>query len=121
MIGIILIIGLAFIKGFIFGFSCVSFILTYKYKGIILSIIYLIFGQLINIITIMIISIYSINFTIKLLKLIFKRNNNNQEIIKYLKNYSIILLLSVIANIISSLSETFILPAIIKLVIKLYI
>jgi len=60
LIGIIFNVFILFIKSFIFGFGIASFILTYSYKGIILSILYLIFGQLLNIIIIMIITIYSI-------------------------------------------------------------
>ena len=41
------------IKGFIFGFSLSAFILTYNYKGIILSILYTICGQLLNLIVVL--------------------------------------------------------------------
>lgn len=121
LLGIIFVICLLFLKSFIFGFSVASFIVTYKYKGIIISSIYLLFGQLLNIVTVIILSIYSITFTIKLLKLIFKNNTNNIEIKKFMKNYSIILIISIFINILSSLCETFILPSLIKLIIKLYI
>ena len=119
MIGIIFNILLVFIKGFIFSFSISSFILTYSYKGIILSFLYLIFGQLLNIIVVMIISIYSISFSIKLLNTIFK--DNKMLVKKNLKNYLLILIITIIISIISSLSESFILPALIKLIIKLFI
>ena len=121
LIGIILVIGLLFIKSFIFGFSMASFIITFKYKGIFISILYLLFGQLFNIVAIIILSIYSIMFTIKLFKLIFKNNPNNHNILKFFKNYLLILIIVIIINVISSLCETFILPALIKLIIKLYL
>ena len=108
-----------FIKSFIIGFSLSSFIITYKYKGIILSTLYLIFGQLLNIVTIIILTIYSILFTKKLLDTIFK--NNNKDMKKTLKNYLIILLIAIIISTISSLCESFLLPPLIKLIIKLYI
>ena len=120
LIGIFIVYGLLFLKNFIYGFTISSFIITFKVKGIILSILYLLFGELLNIIALLLLTIYATNFTIKLLKTIFK-NNNNSELKHFLKNYSIILLFVIIINIISSLSEAFILPSFIKLIIKLFI
>ena len=119
IIGIIINLFLLFIKSFIFGFSVSAFIITYSYKGIILSLLYLIFGELLNLITISIITIYSIMFTGKLLKLIFK--NHQENFSKFLKNYFLILLITIVISAISSLSESFLLPSLIKLVIKLFI
>ncbi len=120
LLGIIFNVLILFVKGFIFGFSIASFILTYSYKGIIISFLYLIFGQLLNIIVLLVLTIYSIMFSYQLLCLIFK-NNNNFTTRKFLKNYAIILLFSIIISLISSLSEAFLLPSLIKLIIKLYI
>ena len=100
-IGFIITIILLFTKSFILGFSLASFILTYNYKGIILSTIYLIFGQLLNIFTIIILSIYSIMFGIKLFKIIIKKDNN-QNTLKQFKNYTIIFIITIIISIISS-------------------
>ena len=119
LIGIILVIFILFIKSFIIGFSLSSFIITYKYKGIILSTLYLLFGQLLNIFIIIILSIYSIHFTKILYDLIFK--NNNKDTKKILKNYFIIMVFSIIISMISSLSESFLLPSLIKLLIKIFI
>lgn len=120
LIGIIFNIFLFFIKSFIFGFTIASFIVTYSYKGIILSTMYLLFSQLINIIIISLITIYSIMFTINLLKQIFN-NKTNINLLKFLKNYTIILIISLLVIIISSLSEAFLLPSILKIIIKLFI
>ena len=76
IIGIIINIFILYLKGFIFGFSLASFILTYSYKGIILSILYTLFGQLLNIITISMLTIYCIMFTSNLLKQIIKSKYN---------------------------------------------
>lgn len=119
MVGILFNIFILFIKGFIFSFSIASFILTYGYKGIILSLLYLLFGQFLNIVVILMVSIYSIMISTSLLKLIFK--DDNISIRKQLKNYFIILLIAIIISIISSLFETFLLPSFIKLLIKLFI
>lgn len=120
LIGIPINTFLLFIKNFILGFSLSSFILTYSYKGLILSSIYLIFGELLTIIILSILTTYSIIFSSKLLKHIFKSNIPN-EIPKYLKNYSLIFVISVILCLISSISESFLVPTLVKLIIKLYI
>lgn len=119
-IGFIFIIILLFTKSFILGFSLASFILTYSYKGIILSTIYLIFGQFLNLATILILSIYSIMFGGKLFKIIIKKDNTPNTL-KYFKNYTIIFIITIIISVISSLSESFLLPSLIKLVIPLFI
>lgn len=120
LIGIPINTFLLFIKNFILGFSLSSFILTYSYKGLILSSIYLIFGELLTIIILSILTTYSIIFSSKLLKHIFKSNTPN-EIPKYLKNYSLIFVISIILCLISSISESFLVPTLVKLIIKLYI
>ena len=119
MLGIIFNFILLFVKGFIYGFSIASFVLTYSYRGIILSFLYTVFGQIINIFGIMIITIYSFIFSFELLKLIFK--NNPPSIKKKFKNYFLIFIFMIIISAISSLCEVFILPALIKLLIKLFI
>ncbi len=120
LIGIILNIFILFIKSFIFGFSIASFIITYSYKGLLLSFLYLIFGELLNIIILLVLTIYSIMLSFKLLSVIFK-SNNNINIKKELKNYILIIIISIILSIISTLSESFILPSLIKLIIRLYV
>ena len=120
IIGILFNIFLLYLKGFIFGFSLSAFVITYSYKGIILSIIYTLFGQLLNLIVIIILTVYSIMFTINLFKQIIN-SKHNLNILKFFKNYSIILLITLIINIISSISEAFLFPTIIKIIIKLFI
>ena len=120
IIGILINIFILYIKGFIFGFSLSSFIITYSYKGIILSTLYTLFGQLLNLIVIIILTIYSIMFTLNLLKLITK-NKPTLNIPKQFKNYIIILLITIIISLISSISEAFLFPTLIKIIIKLFI
>ena len=120
IIGVIINIFLLYLKGFVFGFSLSSFILTYSYKGIILSILYTLFGQLLNIIVIIILTIYSIMFTSNFLKQILK-NKQNLNIPKYFKNYTLIFIITIIISLISSISEVFLFPTLIHLFIKLFI
>ena len=94
IIGLPFNIFLVYLKGFVIGFSLSSFIVLYKFKGIILAIIYLLFGQLLNIFVIIVLSIYSIMFTSKLLKQIFKDRSNS--ILRFMKKYTLILIITII-------------------------
>lgn len=120
LIGIIFNIFILFIKSFIIGFTLASFIITFSYKGLILSASYLLLGQLLFIIVLILLTIYSITFSFKLLKVIFKNPNNN-ELHKYLKNYCLILIFSIIISLLASLCEVFIFPSLIKLIINIFI
>lgn len=120
IIGALINVFILFLKGFIFGFSLASFIITYSYKGIILSILYTLFGQLLNLITVLILTIYSIMFVSNFIKQI-NQNKTTNNIKKFTKNYSIIFIITIIINIISSLFESFIFTPLIKLIIKLFV
>ena len=97
-----------------------SIIITYSYKGIILSILYTLFGQLLNLIVVMILTIYSTMFTLNLIKQIIK-SKVTTNIPKKFKNYSLIFLITLIISMISSISEAFLFPTLIKIIIKLFI
>lgn len=118
ILGIILNIFLLFLKGFIIGFSLSSFIITYGYKGVILSSIYLLFGQLLNIFIILSMSSYAIIFTLKLTQLIFKQKNLDFK--KNIKLYFLIFIILIILSFVSSFMECYFMPAVIKLFIKLF-
>jgi len=120
MIGVIINIFLTYLKGFITGFSISSIILSYKYKGILAALIYVFPTTLINLLITVLISVYSLQFTIMLYKSIFNKTNN--IILKsHIKKYFIILVITIGLAIISSLSESFLLPSLLKLIIKLFI
>jgi len=118
IIGVVINLLLLFLKGFIIGFSLASFIVTYSYKGLILSSLYLIFGQLLNIFVVCTIAIYSIIFSYKLLQVIFK--NKNIELKRFVKNYTLIAIILSIISIISSFGECILFPTLIKLIINLF-
>lgn len=117
LIGIILNIFLVYIKGFILGFSISSIVAAYRYKAIPATILYIFPAQIINVIIICILEIYSIMFTKNLLAIIINKKNRPKLM---LKKYSIILLIAVITSFISSLSEVYIFPNLLKLIISLY-
>lgn len=119
IIGIIFNIFLTYIKGFIIGFSISSIFLTYKYKGILMSLLYIFPHQIINIIVVCTLTIYSIMFAKNLLGIIVTKKVKKNE--NMLKKYTIILIFSIIASFISSLLETYLFPNILKVIISLYI
>lgn len=119
IIGIIINIFLTYIKGFIVGFSISSIILTYGYKGILASILYIFPMQVFNVLTVIVLTIYSIMFSQNLLAIIVnKRKNNNRTM---LKRYFIILVFSIIVSFISSVLEVYLFPNLLKIIIGLYI
>ena len=71
IIGVIFNIFFIYMKSFTIGFSISSFILVYKYKGILSSLIYVIPSQLINILIILILGVYTLLFSKYLFKMIF--------------------------------------------------
>lgn len=119
MIGIIINIFLTYIKGFLVGFSISSIFLTYNYKGILATLLYTFPSQILNIIVVSILSIYSIMFSKNLLQIIISKKNTNNRLM--LKKYIVILMLCIILSFISSLLEVYIFPNLLKLVIKYYI
>ena len=120
VIGIIFNIFFVYLKGFVVGFTLSSFFMIYGYEGLIGGAIYLIPSGLINILVTLIIGVYSIILTINLWKLIFMKDRTN-NIRKNLKNYLIIFGICLLLAVISSLCEGYLVPALFKLVIKVFI
>ena len=120
IIGVIFNIFFIYMKGFMIGFSISSFILTYKYKGIIASVIYAFPTSVINIIVALILGSYSIIFTINLWKVIFMKDKNYNTGI-FFKKYLLILGITAILVMLSSVTESYLVPSIFKVIIKLFI
>ena len=118
IIGVIFNIFLTYIKGFIIGFSISSIFLTYKYKGILMGLLYIFPHQIINIIVVCILTIYSIMFSHNLLTIIVSKNSKKNR--SMLKKYVIILIFGVIASFISSILEVYMFPNLLKVIISLY-
>ena len=119
IIGIIFNIFLIYIKGFVLGFSISSFIYVYGIKGTLASLIYIFPHQLMNVFVIIILGIYSVTFTKNLYRQIIGDKNN--ELKSFLKKYFYILIISAIITLISSFIESFVTPAVFKLIINLFI
>lgn len=113
IIGLPITIVLAFIKSFIVGFSISSIISCYKAKGMLGAFLYVFPHQIIILFIYLLLSFYSISFSIKLFKSLFLKQTINFRVVmqKYIK----ILLISLIGIIIVSLYEVFISTYFIKL------
>lgn len=112
IIGIPIVIILLFIKSFILSFTFTSIIYTYKYKGIISAIIY-VMPHIINLLLSFVLIYYSITFSKSLFNYLFKKKEcNRKELVnRYLK----LLVISTFLFIISSIIETYIIPILIRL------
>lgn len=119
IIGIFLNIFIIFIKGFVVGFTVSSMMLAYSVKGLLSSFIYLIFGQLFNMIVIVMVGIYGFMFSFHLLKLIFNKKKDNGR--SMVKKYLVILGLCFFITLIVSLLEAFVFPYIIKAIVSLFV
>lgn len=113
IIGLPITIILAFMKSFIVGFSISSIISCYKAKGILGAFLYVFPHQIIILFIYLLLSFYSISFSIKLFKSLFLKQTINFRVV--MKKYIKILLISLIGIIIVSLYEVFISTYFIKL------
>ena len=120
IIGVIFNIFFIYMKSFIIGFSISSFILVYKYKGILSSLIYVIPSQLINILIILILGVYTLLFSKYLFKMIFFKDKT-VNLGKFFKKYVLVFGICIILCVISSLCEAYLLPSLLKVIIKLFI
>ena len=115
IIGIPIVLIMFYIKSFTLGFSILSIIFNYKLKGCLLSFIHIFPHQILTFVIHMILSTYSIFFSLKIIKAIIKKDalDFKNMMNKYLK----ILLISFIIILISILIEVFITPFLIKVII----
>lgn len=117
IIGIPIVTIMFFIKSFTLGFSIASIVFNYKLKGCLLNFINIFPHQMIYFLTYMLITTYSIFFSLKMINSIINKKNMDFKVMmnKYVK----ILIISVIAITIGIIIETFITPLLIKIIIPL--
>lgn len=120
IIGVIFNIFFIYMKSFIIGFSISSFILVYKYKGILSSLVYTVPSQLINILIILILGVYTLLFSKYLFKMIFLKDKT-VNLGKFFKKYVLVFGICIILCVISSLCEAYLVPSLLKVMIKLFI
>ncbi len=95
---------IVYLKGFVTGFCVSSMIYIYKIKGLLLGLIYLIPHNIINILIILSLSIYSIIFSLGIIKQITGKRINT---INLLKRYTFIFLVSLGIIILTSIIEVY--------------
>ena len=117
IIGIPIVTIMFFIKSFTLGFSIASIVFNYKLKGCLLNFINIFPHQMIYFLIYMLITTYSIFFSLKMINSIINKKNMDFKIMmnKYVK----ILIISVIAITIGIIIETFITPLLIKIIIPI--
>jgi len=120
IIGVLFNIFAIYLKGFMLGFTLSSFFIVYEYKGLLAGFIYLVPSGIINVLVSLILGVYSVMLTIYLWKVIFMKDRSN-SIGNFLKKYLFILIICIVLVGISSLCEGYLIPALLKLVIKLFI
>lgn len=108
---------IVYLKGFVTGFCVSSMIYIYKVKGLLLGLIYLIPHNIINILIILSLSIYSIIFSLGIIKQITGKRINT---INLLKRYTFIFLVSLGVIILTSIIEVYFTTFLLNSVSELY-
>ena len=106
-----------FYKAFIIGFSLSSFILTYKIKGLLLSIVYIFPHLIINILLFSLLIAFTLKLSINMFKYIIKKKEVNMR--RYFNKYLYTTLFIIIIITITSLYESFITPYLLKLIVNI--
>lgn len=120
IIGVIFNIFFIYMKSFTIGFSISTFILVYKYKGILSSLVYTVPSQLINILIILILGVYTLLFSKYLFKMIFLKDKT-VNLGKFFKKYVLVFGICILLCLISALCEAYLVPSLLKVMIKLFI
>lgn len=119
VIGLPIIIIMFFTKCFILGFSVGSVLITFKLKGILVSLVYVFPGQVISLLFLLLLMMYSMSFTFRMLYAILKKKSLDFKLI--INKYFKILLIVLGVIILMSLYDTYLMPRLIKLLIPFII
>lgn len=112
IIGFIFIILILFIKSFSLGFSLGSIIINFKFKGIMLSFLYIVPHHVINMMIYILISSYALVLSYKLVNSFMKKSSFDFKNI--FQRYNFILMFSLIILFISTLYEVYCMPYLLK-------
>lgn len=113
IIGLPLIYILCFGKGFLLSFSIISILTTYKFKGIILAVCYLIPGPIVLLLFLIFLGFSSAFFSKKLFSYLFLKQDISLR--HSMKRYLQVLLVSIVVAGCCSLFDTFFMPSFLKL------
>lgn len=112
VIGIPVNLFMFFSKAFILGFSVTSIIMNYKLKGCLIAFFYIFPHHIINMIIYIILMLYSLTVSLKIIKSMVKKEPFDFR--KIIHKYSYVLLLVIIGVIITTLIEIYLVPTILK-------
>ena len=115
IIGIPVNIFIYFVKTFVIGFSLSAFILTYNVKGCLLGLIYIFPHHIINIAIYILLLMFSLNFSLKILKSL--KSKKQMSLRLTFNRYIVILVFTLIVTLLTTLTEVFVTPFIIKNII----
>ena len=108
IIGIPVVLIMLFFKSFIYGFSVSSIFAKYGIKGFFKVLLYLFPTNIITIIYVLFLSIYSILISIKLFSAVLKKQTLNFK--TFIGKYFFILVIGILINILCSLYDGFVSP-----------
>ena len=117
IIGMPIVLFMYFSKFFVIGFSVSSIIKSYGIKGCLLSFSYIFPHQIIYIIVYIILTVYSVKMSIKLISTIVKKDKMDFKPI--INKYLLILLLSIGVSFLGLLFEVFVTPKFINLILPI--
>lgn len=112
IIGLPIIILIFFYKSFIIGFSISGIIINYKIKGLLMSLLYVFPHQILFILALLYLLVYSLIMSINLFYAVFKHEN-----IRFNSNNNLIIIFVSIITLLCSTYDSFILPLIMKFMI----
>lgn len=111
--GSFIVIFLLFFKCFVLGFGFTSIIVNYGFKGIILGICSYFPHYFLFLFLLLLISYYSINFSIRFFRVLFLKEKLNISI--YFKKYNYILSIVLASGVVCSVLEVYLLPLLLNL------
>ena len=117
LIGIPIIIFMYFMKCFMLGFSISAILINYNFKGLLFALLYIFPHLIINILIYIILILYALTLSLKILEAVIKKKNIN---FKYIMNkYLVIILFSFLVITLTNLFEVYLTPILIKLIIPI--
>ena len=117
IVGVLFVLPFLFFFFFILGFSVGSILLNFKFKGVVLSLLYVIPHHVINLLIYILICAYSIMISYRMVTCMCKKKNFDFKL--FMSKYSFILIFSLVILFITSLYESFILPYVLKFVFNI--
>ena len=115
IIGLPIILIMFFSKTFILGFSVGAILSVFKAKGLLFSLVYVFPGQVISLLLYLLLTMYAMSFSFKLIYVIFKKKTLDFKIVmnKYFKIFLLVLTIVVLMN----LYDTYLMPKLLKMLI----